>query len=125
MGNVLSLLGEPERGITFFEKGFRLSPRDPSNSHYYAFMARAQYAAQRYDDAVEWANRSIHLKSDSPVPYLILAASLAQLGQLEEGQNVLQACEEHTKAIRFMPNFADETYTAHFLEGLRKLGWEG
>ena len=125
MGNVLSLLGQPEQAIPLFEKGFRLSPRDPSNHLYFSFMARAQYGARRYEAAVEWANRSIHLKSDAPEPYFVLAASLAQLEQFEEGRKALKACEDNTKASRYIVSYADDAHAEHFTEGLRKAGWEG
>ena len=124
MGQLLTLLGQPERAIPLIEKGLRLSHRDPSNHMYFSFMARAHFGARRYDEALEWANKSIHLKSDAPEPYFVLAACLGQLGRYEEGRKALESCEENSNRTRYNFAYTDHAADEHFKEGLRKSGWE-
>ena len=130
LGNAFTLLGLPERAVPLIEKGLRLSPRDTSNHIYFSFMARARYAMHNFEEAVEWARKSIHLKSDAPEPYLVLVASLGQLGQHDEGHEALIACDNlkpgiTNQAPNIPPELASASDNEHLLDGLRKAGWEG
>ena len=81
----------------------------------------------RIDEA---ATRAIHEYPEYPHRYRWLAASLGQLGRVEEAKRAL------VKAVSIVPGsfdmyvrnrvpwFRPQDY-AHMLDGLRKAGWEG
>ncbi len=128
LGNQLSLAGRAEEGIPFLDKAFRLNPYDPQMSFYLCFMSRANLTARRYDEAIEWAHKSIQLRPDAPEPHLLLAVALGHLGRIGEAQEELQECETikpgHAAKGGVFP-YARAVDTEHFFEGLRKAGWEG
>ncbi len=127
LGNQLSLAGRAEEGIPFLDKAFRLNPYDPQMSFYLCFMSRANLTARRYDEAIEWAQKSIQLRPDAPEPHLLLAVALGHLGRIGEAQEELQECETikpgHAAKGGVFP-YARAVDTEHFFEGLRKAGWE-
>jgi adenylate cyclase len=129
LGHALALSGHPDEGIAFLEKGIQLNPQDPRNHSYFSFMARAYLTAHRYDDATAWARKAVQWNRDAPEPRVILATSLGHAGELEEARAELAECE------RIRPGYAASADNwhlykfredqEHFLDGLRKTGWEG
>ena len=118
-----------EEGISMMEAGLRLNPDAPNVRHIYSFLARAYVQARKYEDAVAWARKGIDLRPDYPNAHYILAVSLAQLDRCEEARAALDQCE------RIEPGFVasraewrpyrDSADNEHFLDGVRKAGWEG
>ena len=129
LGHRLALIGRGKEGIKLLEKGLSLNPKDPRNHLFYAFMARAHLTAHLYDEALPWARKAVQWKPDAPLPRLIHAAVLGHLGQVEEAKTELDVCKQ------VAPGFAATTANwhpykhpedeEHFLDGLRKAGWEG
>jgi adenylate cyclase len=129
LGLMLSSAGRPDDGIAEIEKGMRLSPRDPWMWIACSYVAFAHFAAQRYEEAIDWAERSLQQRRDFPLPYTYLAASHAHLGRVEQAQVALE------EAIRHWPGFSlatfrqsssgwDPALADRFCEGLRKAGLE-
>ena len=103
-------------------KAFRLNPHAPG--WYYWLLGYAQYAAHRYEDALQALRH--------PTTYLtgstrLLAASLAQLGRLEEAK------EEARRFLAINPHFSVKDWAnvvpfrhqadqQHFIEGYLKAG---
>ncbi len=91
-------------------------------------MARAHLSARHYDDAVTWARKAVQWDMKHPLTHLMLAASLGHAGQLEDARAELDACERirpgyTANADNWHPyKHADDQ--EHFLDGLRKAGWE-
>ena len=113
--------GQAAAAIEHIEKALRLDPH-PSGWYYWE-LGLAQYAAGQYATAVKTLRKEATYRSGSR---RILAASLAQLGQLEEARR---------EAMLFMasnPRFTigfwavtqpyNDTVLAHFVEGYRKAG---
>ena len=46
-------------------------------------------AAGRYEDAVDWAKQSVRVNPDTAFAHLVLAASYAQLGHIDEARAAL------------------------------------
>jgi adenylate cyclase len=126
IGQALSLAGQPEEAIPYLEKGLRLSPRDPRNSHYFGFMARALFALRRYEEAVDWLRRSLELTSSNAESLLLLAASLGHLGRIDEARSILAKCEAcrpgYTHRSGWIHHHSVEELNEHLAEGLRKAG---
>jgi tetratricopeptide (TPR) repeat protein len=55
---VLILRNRPEPAIEAFQRAIRLSPLDPLTYYFASGLAFAYLYMQRFEDAVEWADRS-------------------------------------------------------------------
>jgi TolB-like protein len=126
-GLYLARAGKPEEGIAKIEKGMRLSPRDPRTWMGFLYMAQAHLAAGRYEQAVEWAQKSLQQGPDYAASHRILAVSYAHCGELGEAKKAL------AEALRLQPDFsvvrlkqallsADPAFTECLADGLRKAG---
>ena len=122
LSDLTTLAGRPAEAIEQLRKAFRLNPH-PS-SWYYLLLGQAQYAARQYEAAVATLR---HEDTYRTMSRRFLAASLAQLGRMEEA---------HREAEYFLisnPHFTigfwtktqpvrDRATLAHFVEGYRKAG---
>jgi adenylate cyclase len=90
LGGMYMRLGQFEKSLEFIEKALRLSPRDPSVSYWYKDKAIALFAMKRYDEAIEWARRTITTDPSNPAADSILAAALALTGRDAEAQEAVQ-----------------------------------
>jgi adenylate cyclase len=124
---VPAIAGSPVTAITYIETAMRLSPKDPLMWFLLFQMAFACFAAERYEEALDWAERSLQRRPDWAGSYRVLAASHAHLGQLEEARGALD------EALRRQPDFSASTWqslipsadpgvTERYIEGLRKAG---
>ena len=84
LGTVLAYIGDTETSIANNEIAIRMNPGDPSIFFRYTGLALAHFIAERYEDAVEWANRSIKKRPEYFVSHAVLTAALACLGRIEE-----------------------------------------
>jgi len=127
LGAALVPSGCPDCAIPVIEKAIRLSPYDPWMHEFLFSIAAAHFLAERYEDAVASARRSLEAKSDQPGAYRLLAASYGYLGRTEEGKAALAAL------LQLMPDFSAADLRAflppavaeRYLGGLRKAGWAG
>ena len=86
--------------------------------------ASALFQLERYEEAVEWAQQSVHAANPRVMTFAILAASLSQLDRMDEAKAVLEQLYEH------QPNFRISKISfpirrghgAKFLDALRKAG---
>ena len=116
------LSGRPIEAIELLRKALRLNPH-PTNWYYWA-LGQAQYAALRYESAVETLRREETYRTGSR---RILAASLAQLGRVDEARReaeLFMVSNPHF-TISFWATvqpFRDDATLAHFVDGYRKAG---
>jgi Flp pilus assembly protein TadD len=69
----------------------RLSPRDPASYWTFCFHGLAAFAAGRFDEAAEWAQKAIHLYEPFPSAHRLLVASYGQLGETAKARAALEA----------------------------------
>jgi len=81
LSDIAILSGRVEEGLDHIRKAFRLNPFPAA--WYYLTLGQAQYAAGDYEAAVKTLRRDETYRTSSR---RFLAASLAQLGRLEEAQ---------------------------------------
>ena len=81
--------GNPEVAIANFERAIRLSPVDPHTNGHFAGIARAHFNAARYDDAIEWSERSLSARPDGMVAHRVRVAAYAQAGRLDEARRAV------------------------------------
>jgi adenylate cyclase len=122
--------GRPREGLIAAHQSLRLDPHDPCLPVRLLHISVGHYFCCEYEEAVEAARRAIRSFPDFPSPYSWLAASLGQLGRIEEAKEAL------ARAIAAVPGPFD-TYVRNrregmrsedyddMVDGLRKAGWEG
>jgi adenylate cyclase len=133
IGTANLYLGEFEKSLEFYDKAIRLSPHDPALQFWYGGKASAYFALKQYDQAIEWARRSIATKPNNPYAYLMLIAALALTGHEAEAHETLEqylalppigartiAAYQATKLPRTDPRFLE--VGDRVIEGLRKAG---
>ncbi len=122
LSDIAVLAGRVEDGLEHIAKAFRLNPFAPS--WYYLALGQAQYAARDYEAAVETLRRDETYRTSSR---RFLAASLAQLGRLDEAraEAELFLVSNPDFTIRHWAEtepFRDAKTLEHFVEGFRKAG---
>ena len=126
-GMLRCILGEPERAIEDCERAIRLSPLDPSWWVSYGLIASAHMQRQRYEEATSWARKSVRQHRYNLPAYHVLAASCAQLGQLDEARKAVSQLLELDSELtisrlqKIYPVAKYENLDG-FLDGLRKAG---
>jgi len=101
---ILNYLGRPREAIEFAQYAVRLTPVYPAE--FPAILAAAFHDSGRYDEAITAANASLQLRDDDIDPLLILAASNAAQGNLDEAR----AAADRVRAID--PGFNLDDYAA-------------
>jgi adenylate cyclase len=127
IGNLLAIVGRAEEAIANLEKGMRLSPRDPVLFGFLSGVAWAHFAAERYEDAVDWAKRSLKHRSDWADALTALAASCAHLGRSDEARAAVDLImrlhpEYSISTVQLISASASPEFTRRTLDGLRKAG---
>jgi TolB-like protein/Tfp pilus assembly protein PilF len=128
MGFSLAEGGKPDEAIAVLEKGMRVSPRDPWLSEFIRAKSHAHFAAGRYVEAVECAKQSIAQGAPLYTAWLVLAASQAQLGEIDEAKTALREGQARTSVtltateLRRMFSYFDPDLLKRYIDGLRKAG---
>lgn len=114
--------GRPHDGLDQIQRAFRLNPQP--EDYYYWLLGFAYYAMRQYQAAIETLRKDVIYRTGSR---RILAASLAQMGNLDEARR------EAELYMLTDPNFTisrwidlqplrDDSTREHFVEGYRKAG---
>ncbi|MDQ6432842.1 winged helix-turn-helix domain-containing tetratricopeptide repeat protein [Mesorhizobium sp. LHD-90] len=122
LSDIAVLAGRVEEGLEHIRKAFRLSPFP--TSWYYLTLGQAQYASRDYGAAIETLRRDETYRTSSR---RFLAASLAQLGRLEEARAEVELFlvgNPHftTRHWAETEPFRDAATLDHFVDGFRKAG---
>jgi TolB-like protein len=122
LSDIAVLAGRIEEGLDHIAKAFRLNPYPAS--WYYLTLGQAQYAARDYKAAVETLRRDETYSTSSR---RFLAASLAQLGRLDDAHaevDLFLVGNPHftTRHWATTEPFRDAATLEHFVDGFRKAG---
>ncbi|MEK1852320.1 MAG: adenylate/guanylate cyclase domain-containing protein [Phyllobacterium sp.] len=120
--DLITLEGRPADAVEHVRKALRLNPHPPG--WYYWMLGQAQYALRDYESAVQTLLRTETYRTPSR---RILAASLAQLGRLEEARQeaeLFMISNPHFTIRLWLLShaFRDEDVRRHFVEGYRMAG---
>ena len=85
-GNIHAWRNRPEAAIEATERARRLSPFDPLAFRYAGNIAIAHLAAQRFEQAIEWADRALHDQPRVVANMRVKIAACAHLGRLDEAR---------------------------------------
>ena len=80
----LAFLDRPEPAIDAFERAIRLSPLDPFGYLFAAGLAFAYAVMRRYEEAIDWADRSLQQQPRFVIPVRLRTALCAHLDRSEE-----------------------------------------
>jgi adenylate cyclase len=120
----LTYTGRPDEAMETLRKALRLSPHDEL-AHFFLFdLARLHFIAERYEDAVEWAKRSLDLRPRQADCLRILAASYGNLGRIDEARAALDAAVRLEPGLpaRRLRSGVPRPHADRYLDGLRKAG---
>jgi adenylate cyclase len=106
-GWVYSSAGDATPAIDFFQRGIRLSPRDPAMPVFLSGLGMAYLQAGRDEDAHATFRRHI-VEWPNPVPLRGLITVLIRLGRIDE------ACAAAAKLLRLWPEFRISTVRIPF-----------
>ncbi len=126
-GAVKILSGDHEVGIVHVSRCQRLSPLDPTQPQFMASVALAHFCCGRFEEASRWAENAVREQPHLLTPLLILAASAAHMGRLEEARRpvpqILQLSPSY-RVSRFKERvpFRRPQDIELLLEGLRLAG---
>lgn len=122
LSDIAVLAGRVDEGLEHIRKAFRLNPFPAG--WYYLTLGQAQYAAGEYAAAVDTLRRDETYRTSSR---RFLAASLAQLGRLDEARAEVELFlvgNPHfsTRHWATTEPFRDAATLEHFIDGYRKAG---
>lgn len=122
LSDIAVLAGRVDEGLEHIRKAFRLNPFPAG--WYYLTLGQAQYAARRYEAAVETLRRDETYRTSSR---RFLAASLAQLGRLDEARAEVELFlvgNPHFTIRHWATTepFRDDATREHFVDGFRRAG---
>jgi adenylate cyclase len=89
LGFALTLSGRGDEAVAPFNEALRLSPRDPLIFAWHYLLAFALFVAGRYEEALHAAETSLRENANVPGAYRVLAASLSELGRIDEARSAL------------------------------------
>ncbi|MCZ6784161.1 MAG: tetratricopeptide repeat protein [Proteobacteria bacterium] len=128
LGAHLGLIGEVDRAVEHLHRARALSPQDPRMVTFLFNLATAYFAVERYEDALEWAEKSLSQQPGADA-YQIAVASLVPLGRIDEAQAALQELlrlrpDLSPAAIQQFYTVAEPGLAARLIKGLELAGWE-
>jgi Flp pilus assembly protein TadD len=128
-GAALLSIGRRAEGREAMGKFLQLSAHDPIRPVRLTQVATSYYLHGNYDEAARTTKRIIRRYPRHPYAYRWLAASLGQLGKIEEALMTLQTLERDWPSSFEMyvtkqpPTYCSAEYKP-LLQGLRKAGWK-
>jgi adenylate cyclase len=127
LGVVRVYLGRFDQVADPIQRAMRLSPHEPLAFSFYDFLALAEYHQGHYEEAAKTARMGIGIRPFHTL-YRTLAACYGQLGRAEEGRAALaemrRVMPKNAERVWDAANpYADPAHRAHFIDGLRKVGW--
>jgi adenylate cyclase len=119
--------GRTDEGIENLKKAMRLSPYDPVMFFFFLGMSIAHFALEEYEEAADWAQRSVQRGPADPAAYRYLAASYAHLDRIDEARGALREMfsldpKFSLDADRVILSTADPAFVERLFDGLRKAG---
>jgi len=122
LSELMVLCGRLNEALIDIQAALRLNPHPPG--WYYWFLGQVQYLNGQYEEAVQTLRREETYRAPSR---RILAASLAQLGRLDEARHeaaMFMANNQHFTIRNWVESqgFRDQAACQHFVEGYRRAG---
>ena len=126
-GFVSVFQNRPDRAIEALEHAMRLSPLDPLGRAFTMGLALAHFAAGRYEEAIQWVDRTLGEEPRHRPAMRMKAACCAHLDRTEEARDWVSRVLESEPGLTIARFKASATHfppeiLGVYLEGLRKAG---
>jgi TolB-like protein/Flp pilus assembly protein TadD len=126
-GWMRAYLGEADAALELIGRAKRLSPVDPVAFIFSAALSYAHFVVGRYDLAAHTALQAVRDRPSYLVAHRLLAASLGQLGRVEEAAEAARALLALTPGYTIADavghaSMRDPAMRDRFLNGLRRAG---
>jgi len=124
-GNILMWLGRFAEAIVSLNAALRLDPAMRSSETGFS-LALALYSSGRYDEALTTADATLARYPDVPFIHALRAATLAQMGSLEEAHveaDRVRQLDPFIPIHDFGSRFVNSKDMAHLQQGLKKAGF--
>jgi tetratricopeptide (TPR) repeat protein len=121
--------GNPEESISQFETGIRLSPRSPVLWAYWMMLGLAYINLQKYKEAAASFDEAIQQPNAAFMPFAFAAATLGQLGRIDEARSMLVEAEKRNPKVSIntirntVDLFGPNSGMDWIIGGLRKAGF--
>lgn len=92
LGTLLGIMGRSEEAIANQQIAIRSNPLDPSIFFRFSGLALANYMADNYPEAIDWAEKAVHRQPNWYFAHMVLIASHIALSQAEAAQQALHRC---------------------------------
>jgi adenylate cyclase len=128
-GWVTALQDQGDAAIDSLQHAIRLSPLDPLHWFFAVGMALAHLVARRFEQTIEWMDRSLREQPRLSLAFRVKAAAHAHLGRVEEARDCVRQMLElqpsftisRWKTTYGAKAFSPETM-AMYVDGMRKAG---
>ncbi len=84
--------GYPDQAIVNNEIAIRSNPRDPSVFYRYSGLGISYYLIDRFDDAIDWLSKCVHVKPEFFQGHAVLVASYHEAGMADDARRSLENC---------------------------------
>lgn len=128
VGDSLTYDGHFEDAFPYFQRAVDLSPHDPQRWAFYAYRALAHLFAGQFEQALDWAEKSIRVPNCHYWPFSHRVCALGHLQRHDEMRSAVDelmerkpgfTCDLARKRLFYVK---DETHLGIYLDGLRKAG---
>lgn len=103
---VFAWTGEAERAIEWGERAMRLSPFDPWAFAAFHSLMLGHFHCGRYEEAANAAYKAVQSNPGHSISHMLLAASLAKLGRLDEAKAAAARVLELQPSFRYSRQFS-------------------
>ena len=123
-----AFLNRPDPAVDALQRAIRLSPLDPLGYLFAAGLAFAHAVAHHYEEAIEWADRSLQQQPRFVIPIRLRTALCAYLDRTEEAREWLGRLLELQPGLTITKYKAaaevwfSPEFLSWYLAGLRKAG---
>ncbi|WFU10432.1 winged helix-turn-helix domain-containing protein [Rhizobium sp. CB3090] len=105
-GVMFGWAGKAERAVEWGERALRLSPFDPWAWSAFHALVLGHFHLGNYEDAVKAAYRAVQYNPRHSISYMLLAASLANLGRHADAKSAAARVLELQPAFRYRMQFS-------------------
>jgi adenylate cyclase len=118
LGCVLGFGGYREEALDRLRQAMRASPHDPLTWLWTTWTGVIQFYSRKFDAALETLHQVVRLRPGYTPAHVLIAASLAHLGRLDEARDVLSRAQVRDPRYQQMP-WARPEDNALRVEGVR------
>jgi adenylate cyclase len=128
LGSAHELIGEPEAALKALNTAISLSPFEFSVFHAEGIRACAFYSLGEFDNAIDAADRSLHLRPGYWLAHMIKSVAQVKADRIDDAKislaNLLQYRPDFGLRDILWMNYTDPSRVDDFIEHLKLVGWQ-